>query len=99
MHENHNRAIGPLEKMTTTLVITGRVCDNYRMAKRMITDQLTATLRRAIVESELPIQTLAKATGIQRMSLDRFASGKQSLRLDVAGKLAAYFGLELKRKG
>ena len=31
----------------------------------------------------------------------RFASGRRSIRLDMADKLAAYFGLELtsKRKG
>jgi hypothetical protein len=30
------------------------------------------------------------------MSISRFVAGKQSLRLDVADKLAAYFGLELR---
>ena len=34
------------------------------------------------------------------MSLTRFANGERSLRLDKAGRLAAYFGLHLaKRRG
>lgn len=67
-----------------------------------VDDQLTAALRRAIRESGESIKGLAAATGIARMSLGRFANGQSSLRLDIAGKLAEYFGLELsksKRKG
>ena len=56
---------------------------------------MTETLRQAIRESELPMLTLATETGIQRGSLIRFARGDQSLRLDIADRLAAYFGLEL----
>lgn len=69
------------------------------MAKRRADDdKLTAALRRAIRDSGEPIQGLAKAAGIARMSLARFANGERSLRLDKAGKLAAYFGLELVKK-
>lgn len=70
--------------------------------KRPDDDALTAALRRAIQDSGESIKGLAKAAGIARMSLARFANGERSLRLDKAGKLAAYFGLELsksKRKG
>lgn len=59
---------------------------------------LTETLRQAIrerLESGLPMLTLATETGIERTSLLRFARGTQSLRLDIADRLAAYFGLEL----
>ena len=38
---------------------------------------------------------IANETGVQRASLSRFVRGKNSLRLDVADKLAAYFGLKL----
>lgn len=56
---------------------------------------MTETLRQAIRESGLPMLTLATETGIQRASLIRFARGDQSLRLDIADRLAEYFGLEL----
>ncbi|MEX2113198.1 MAG: hypothetical protein WD845_08440 [Pirellulales bacterium] len=42
--------------------------------------------------------TIATETCINRASLIRFARGDTSLRLDVADKLAAYFGLELQAK-
>lgn len=59
---------------------------------------LTETLRQAIrerLESGLPMLTLATETGIERASLIRFTRGDQSLKLDNADRLAAYFGLEL----
>ncbi len=56
---------------------------------------MTDALRQAIRESGLPMLTLATETGIQRASLIRFARGDQSLRLDIADRLAVYFGLEL----
>ena len=46
---------------------------------------------------------LAAASGVTRPSLSLFIRGRQSLRLDMADKLAAYFKLELRpaarRKG
>ena len=56
---------------------------------------MTEVLRRAIRDSGLTMLKIAEDTGIQRASLIRFARGDQSLRLDVADKLAAYFGLSL----
>jgi plasmid maintenance system antidote protein VapI len=58
-------------------------------------------LRRAIVESGVPYLWIEQKTGVQRACISRFVAGKRSLRLDLADKLAAYFGLELrtKRKG
>jgi plasmid maintenance system antidote protein VapI len=57
---------------------------------------MTETLRDAIVDSGLPMLTLAQRTGVVRQSLMRFVARKSSLRLDLADKLAEYFGLELK---
>jgi hypothetical protein len=57
---------------------------------------MTGILRKAIADSGLPMLTLAQRTGLVRQSLMRFAAGESSLRLDLADKLAAYFGLELK---
>jgi plasmid maintenance system antidote protein VapI len=56
---------------------------------------ITDVLRRAILDSGLPLLRIANETGVQRASLSRFVRGKNSLRLDVADKLAVYFGLEL----
>jgi plasmid maintenance system antidote protein VapI len=58
-------------------------------------------LRRTIVASGLAFKALERETGVTRASIMRFVRGSQSLRLDMADRLAAYFGLELrpKRKG
>jgi plasmid maintenance system antidote protein VapI len=58
-------------------------------------------LRRAIAASGVPYKALERETGVARASIMRFVRGSQSLRLDMADRLAAYFGLELrpKRKG
>lgn len=62
---------------------------------------MTDTLRRRIAASGMTYLELERATGIERASIMRFMLGKQSLRLDKADVLAAYFGLELRgiRKG
>ena len=52
----------------------------------------------AAVESGIPFLTLEQRTEVARASIPRFVSGKRSLRLDMAGRLAAYFGLELRSK-
>jgi plasmid maintenance system antidote protein VapI len=59
-------------------------------------EPITALLRRAIIESGIPYKTLERETGVVRASIQRFADGRQSIRLDVADRLAAYFGLELR---
>ena len=59
---------------------------------------MTVSLRRAIAESGMNFKALERATGVKRQSLMKFVRG-QSLRLNIADKLAAHFGLELvKRK-
>lgn len=64
-------------------------------------ENIADRLRRAIVESGMAHIALERETGVQRASIMRFVRGDQSLRLDMAGRLADYFGLELrpKRKG
>ena len=54
-------------------------------------------LRRAIRESGLALLRIAADTGVERASISRFVRGERSLRLDMADKLAAYFGLKLTR--
>jgi plasmid maintenance system antidote protein VapI len=70
----------------------------------MTTDSpISDILRQAILDSGLPLLRIEQDTGVQRASISRFIRGTNSLRLDVADKLAVYFGLRLtptqKRKG
>jgi hypothetical protein len=59
---------------------------------------ISERLRWAIVEGRIPYLKIEQDTGVQRASISRFVNGKQSLRLDVADKLAVYFHLELRSK-
>jgi plasmid maintenance system antidote protein VapI len=59
---------------------------------------ITETLRRTIAESGIPLLVLASATGVNRASLSRFVAGKRSLRLDMADRIAAYFGVEVRTR-
>jgi len=58
---------------------------------------MTAVLLRTIKQSGQSLYSIAKATGMQKTALGRFVAGKQSLRLDIADKLAAHFRLVLKK--
>jgi plasmid maintenance system antidote protein VapI len=62
---------------------------------------MSAVLRRAIRDSGMALIAIERATGVKRASIMRFMRNEQSLRLDLADKLAQYFGLEVtqKRKG
>ena len=53
-------------------------------------------LRRTIAESGVSYNALQRETGVTRASIMRFVRGDQSIRLDMADRLAAYFGLELR---
>jgi plasmid maintenance system antidote protein VapI len=60
---------------------------------------MTEALRKEIVNSKQSFKALQGATGVKRQSLMKFVAGEQSLRLDMADKLAMHFGLQiLKRK-
>jgi plasmid maintenance system antidote protein VapI len=65
------------------------------MSKSKQAGPITDLLRQTIIESGMPMKALARETGVQRLSIMRFVRGEQSIRLDVADKLAAYFGLAL----
>jgi plasmid maintenance system antidote protein VapI len=56
---------------------------------------ITEPLKDALVKSGIPYKTLERETGVQRSSIQRFIDGRQTIRLDVADRLAAYFGLAL----
>jgi plasmid maintenance system antidote protein VapI len=58
-------------------------------------ETMSSVLKRAIEESGLALSAIERETGVKRASIMRFLRGDQSLRLDMADKLANYFGLEL----
>lgn len=60
---------------------------------------ITDVLRRTIVESGIAYNALQKETGVTRASIMRFVEGRQSIRLDMADRLAEYFGLFLVKQG
>jgi plasmid maintenance system antidote protein VapI len=59
---------------------------------------LRRTIAQAVESRRTNYKALERETGVTRASIMRFVRGSQSLRLDVADKLAAYFGLELRPK-
>jgi plasmid maintenance system antidote protein VapI len=63
-----------------------------------ISDLLRETILRAIEAGRTNYKALERESGVTRASIMRFVKGTRSLRLDMADRLAAYFGLELRRK-
>lgn len=57
---------------------------------------MTKLLRQALAEAE-SLRGVARAAGLTHVSLIKFLRGEQSLRLDLADKLAAHFGIECRR--
>jgi plasmid maintenance system antidote protein VapI len=67
-----------------------------------ITALLRDTIRDAIASGRTNYYALAREADVAKASIMRFVRGTQSLRLDMADRLAAHFGLELRparRKG
>jgi plasmid maintenance system antidote protein VapI len=58
-------------------------------------ESITDVLRRTITDSGVSYKALSGATGVARASIQRFVDGRQSIRLDMADRLAAYFGLNV----
>ena len=65
------------------------------MNKKKPRAPISDLLRKTISKSEQPLLKIERETGVKRASIMRFLRGERSLRLDIADKLAAYFGLEL----
>ena len=59
---------------------------------------LRRTIAEAVEKGRTNYLTLERETGVTRASIRRFVNGERTLRLDVADRLAAYFGLELRPK-
>jgi plasmid maintenance system antidote protein VapI len=62
-----------------------------------ISDILRHTIAQAVESGRTNYLTLERKTGVTRASIMRFVRGRQSLHLGMADKLAAHFGLELRR--
>jgi Helix-turn-helix len=67
---------------------------NASQSKASISD----VLRRTIVESGVSYNALQRDTGVTRASIMRFVRGDQSIRLDMADRLAEYYGLALSKQ-
>ena len=72
------------------------LCDNrHTMKKIKLPSPISDVLRETIAESGVPLLVLQRETGVTRASIMRFVRGERFLRLDMADRLAAYFGLVL----
>lgn len=58
---------------------------------------MTELLRQAIAEAD-SLLGIERDTGVKRAALRRFRDSKQSLRLDMADRLAVYFGVDCVRR-
>ena len=63
-----------------------------------MTDLLRRTILDAIESGRATYKGIERDTGVTRASAMRFATGRRSIRLDIADKLAAHFDLELQPK-
>jgi plasmid maintenance system antidote protein VapI len=63
-----------------------------------ITDLLRRVVLEAVEAGRTTYLALERETGVTRASIMRFVRGSQSLRLDMADRLAGYFSLVLRRK-
>jgi plasmid maintenance system antidote protein VapI len=58
---------------------------------------MTELLRKALSEAE-SLRAVERATGVKRQSMMKFLGGEQSIRLDLADRLANYFGIQATKK-
>ena len=56
--------------------------------------KISSALKKAITESGISYLELERLTDVQRLSISRFMSNRQSLRLDKADILFDFFGFE-----
>jgi plasmid maintenance system antidote protein VapI len=57
---------------------------------------MTELLRAALTEAP-SLREVERQTGVKRQSMMKFLRGEQSLRLDIADRLASYFGILIVR--
>lgn len=56
---------------------------------------MTEALKSAIRSSGLTFKALERETSVTRQSLMAFVKGERTLRLDMADRVADYFGLQI----
>jgi plasmid maintenance system antidote protein VapI len=61
-----------------------------------ISTLLRQVVTQAVGQGRTTYLALERETGLSRASIRRFVNGERSLRLDMADRLAARFGLELR---
>ena len=59
---------------------------------------ITEALQNAIAKSGMAYNAIERATGVKRQSIMHFMRCERSLRLNIADRLAVYFGLEVRPK-
>jgi plasmid maintenance system antidote protein VapI len=69
----------------------------HTMNERQPRASISDLLRRTIADSGVSYNALQRETGVTRASIMRFVEGRQSLRLDMADRLAEFFGLALQK--
>jgi plasmid maintenance system antidote protein VapI len=69
-------------------------CPNCDMPERRY-QTMTEALRDALLTDPRSYNEVSQITGLARTSLMAFAEGRRSLRLDLADKLAAFYGLTI----
>ena len=57
---------------------------------------ITEALQNAIAKSGLTYYAIERLTGVKRQSIMYFMRSQRSLRLNIADRLADYFGLEVR---
>ena len=67
----------------------------HGMSKKQVVSPISDLLRKTIAESGVPYSVLARETGVVRTSIMRFVRGDQTIHLEKADALAAYFGLKM----
>ncbi|MBP8130861.1 MAG: helix-turn-helix transcriptional regulator [Candidatus Hydrogenedentes bacterium] len=63
--------------------------------KKQKPEYITDVLRRAIARKKYTIAEISRQTGVQYMSLLRFARGDQSIVLNSADRVAAFLGVKV----
>jgi plasmid maintenance system antidote protein VapI len=58
---------------------------------------MTTLLLEALKDAD-SLNSVANASGVQKSSIVRFVNGQQTLRLDMAERLAEHFGIECIRR-
>jgi plasmid maintenance system antidote protein VapI len=75
------------------------LCDNScTMSAAKLTSSISDVLKTTIIESGISYKALSRETRVARASIQRFVDGRQSIRLDMADRLADFFGLALSKR-